>query len=176
MYISIIVMIIVSLLGWGLSVVMGITSSEKKLAGNDNEYVLSWNKKLLVVGVVIEVIGVALIFFMNSNVEADIADAMNIVSYLIEIGMALVFISICFRVNRFRIVVQGNQITVHPTFSKEFTCSFDDIASANRKLNAGTPPVEKIKIKTKDGKKFMPVSTMYSFDKFASKLRDLHLI
>lgn len=176
-FISIIVMIVASLVGWGLSVALGVTSSQKVLKGNNNAFILSWNKKLLLVGAVIEIIGIGLILYMNStNNDPDVASVMTVVTYIIAIAMVLIFVGICFRVNRFHIVVDGDKITVHPTFTKQYSLTFEDIASADKKINAGTPPVEKILINAKGGQKFKVVSTMYSYDMFANKLREYNKI
>lgn len=73
---------------------------------------------------------------------------------------------------RFRIVVEKNQITVYPLFSRAYKFTFEDINSVERQTkNMNRRQAERIVIRTKQGRKVIAEDAFIAYFKLAEKIQ-----
>ncbi|EEG31106.1 hypothetical protein CLOSTMETH_01270 [[Clostridium] methylpentosum DSM 5476] len=84
----------------------------------------------------------------------------------------LLSLALLIKVLRWKVVVDGSEITVHPPFSKAFTFYFSDISSAVRETKSlYDGEAERIVIQTKTNQKIIAESSHISYERFKHKIQ-----
>ena len=71
-----------------------------------------------------------------------------------------------------KIVVEGDQLTVSRALRKTFTCTFADLASAKREVKYARVPMERVVVRTKDGKKFIAENSYAGYPFLRQRLKE----
>lgn len=100
------------------------------------------------------------------------SDDSRIIFYVIFGAFFWLGIYLIMKTIRFRIVVDENQITVYPLFSRAYTFTFEDINSVERQTkNMNRRKAERIVIRTKQGRKVIAEDAFVAYFKLVDKIQ-----
>lgn len=134
----------------------------------DNKFVIMMPNILLIVGAV-DAFLVSLIVLGGTFFSEEIPHPLLYIlgGMFIWTGMYMVIKTILYKV-----VVEGNKITVYPLFRKSYTFYFSDIVSAVRKVHNNNMQSESILVKTADGKRLNVEDLEVSYKRFSKRIQE----
>lgn len=149
----------------------GIKKEERQIKSNAGHYVLRYPASNVGRAILFLVIGLVLDYALGwyGNGKSDTVKALLLVTeMIIGILMAFLFGFFIRKYVRFRIVVDGQKITVYPVFGDSFETSFPQIRSAKRitKGDKASTESDSMILRTRDGKKIKADRRMSSYRLF----------
>lgn len=141
--------------------------SLKKTSEFTNEnFVVMYPRITVIIGIMGILIGASLFgagIYLN-----EIEDPIFYVVFgvFILIGIYLLLKSV-----RWKIVVSGDEITIHPVYGDAYTFSFSDIASVKRQVSGDKTKPDKVTLKTNFDKRIVFDSMCVSYHFFVSRLK-----
>jgi len=94
-----------------------------------------------------------------------------IIFYAFFGGFILFFFYLALRTVKFKVVVDGDKITVYPMFFKPYSLTFNEISSVVREESFNRLKSELLEIKTTTGKLFVVDSAYISYERFSHRIR-----
>ncbi len=129
--------------------------------------ILKFPKIFLWVGVAGVIVSAAIItMFTIFSTELP-----HLIFYIAFEAVFIASIFIILKTSLFKVVLQGNTITVYNVFKKTYSFEFKEIISAKRELKGDQFNSERIVIKTSSGKKFNVTSHQSNYNEFSKKIK-----
>ncbi|MCR4652831.1 MAG: hypothetical protein K5744_03965 [Eubacterium sp.] len=160
----------------------GLTATEKKLAKDEDpeHYIVKYAPSGFFTGLFVMLAGVGLSFLIGYFGKASGKDEAMTVAFICEIGVvvaaSVIFFVMARRALCFRLLVEGKQIYVHPSFGKAQRTTFDDIRTVKKNGSDRMITCNSLVLNPAGGKKFKVDKTMNNFGRFAEQLdRDYKL-
>lgn len=141
------------------------TKREKKMTNEDFTVMLP--EGIIVIGI----IGNLFYFLLVLGFTIFSKEIPHLIFYLVFGAGFWVGTYLILKTLKFRVIVKGNEITVHSILGKPYTFSFDEIVSAVRQVKKNQLKSERVVIKTRFSKKLIVESAEISYRRFLQKIK-----
>ena len=131
-------------------------------------------KAILILGVVVVFMCAMVILFFSifpKNPSEAPTAPQGIVFFIVFGGFSLLGLYLALRAAKFKVVVEGEKVTVYPIFIKPYTFTFYEIVSVIRQVSKNKLKSEGLLIKTISGKNLRIESAEISYDRFLRRIK-----
>ena len=143
----------------------GLEEERKNLSNTD--FTVRFSKAAFWVGFLSVLLGIASLILMFR-----VDGIYKLYALLLMVIFPLAGVRQMIRARVFRVIVEGECITVLSPFQKPYSFTFQEIESVSCKVRSIVPHAEELVVRTTDGKKFTLESVQIGYSKFRKRIQE----